>query len=141
MPSPIPDKLRKKVIAEYVECGNYSAVARKFKLSVNGVKKIVQGDTDCAAQCEQKKKENTVAVLAHMDARKKDVCEIIDILLAAIRDPDKIAAAPLNQIATAMGIIIDKYTANEITLPGSKSSSLAGTIMAAYERRKENGEV
>ena len=48
-----------------------------------------------------------------MESQKNDVCRVISSLLKAINDPEKIADATLNQIATAMGIVIDKYTARE----------------------------
>ena len=128
------DKKRKQVVAFYIETGNFSATARHFGLSANGVKKIVNSDTESAEKFTLKKEENTASVLAHMDNKKKDVCTLIDILLAAINNPEKIAATPINLIATTMGILIDKYTVNESGKLLS-SVSLADSIKQAYEKR------
>ncbi len=135
----LTDGERKKVVAAYVETENYSAVARQFGMSVNGVKKIVLAEKGLADKCKRKKEENTASVLAHMDLRKNDVCKIIDALLEAINNPEKIAATPLSQLATTMGILIDKYTANETALQAG-NVSLADSIRQAYEKRVSGGE-
>jgi N6-adenosine-specific RNA methylase IME4 len=110
-------------------------------MSINGVKKVLKSDPELAEKCKLKKEENTVEVLAHMDKRKKDVCAIIDLLLEAIQNPEKIAATPLNQLATTMGIVIDKFTANELANAAETrgNASLADTIRAAYEKRVAEG--
>lgn len=64
------------------------------------------------------------SVLSHMDTRKNDVCAIIDNLLAAIGDPQKIADATVVQLATTLGILIDKYTKNEVVVPSGGESNL-----------------
>lgn len=67
-----------------------------------------------------------------MDSKKNDVCGLIDKLLAAMGDEDKLAAATVNQLATAMGIVIDKYTANEaIKSSDAKETNFFEAIHAA----------
>ena len=47
-------------------------------------------------------------------------------------DEDKLAAATVNQLATAMGIVIDKYTANEaIKSSDAKETNFFEAIRAA----------
>jgi hypothetical protein len=45
-----------------------------------------------------------------MDSRKSQAQEILDLYLKALADPTKLQGATLAQIATAAGIIIDKFT-------------------------------
>ena len=61
---------------------------------------------------EQKKKQNTLDMLAFMDSRKKKMQEAIDMHLQALTDEEKIRSAGLAQIATSFGIIVDKATRN-----------------------------
>ena len=44
-----------------------------------------------------------------MDAHKDLVCNFIGKGLELLNDPDKLAAANLTQITTAMGTVIDKW--------------------------------
>ena len=109
----ISDKQHKKIIALYAECGNYSTVARELGISVSTVKRHCQSDDETAQRVEEKKKENTAAVLQYMEGQKERVCGILDKMLDALETPGKIEAATLPQIATAFGILVDKYSIGE----------------------------
>ena len=109
----LTDKQRKKIIAEYVEGGtSQRKLAEKYHVSPYLIRSILNGDKNLAQKISHKKEENTASVLAFMDSKKNDVCGLIDKLLTAMGDEDKLAAATVNQLATAMGIVIDKYTGN-----------------------------
>lgn len=110
----LTDKQRKQIIAERVEGASIRALAAKYEVSPSAIQRLLKSDTTLKQKCTQKKEENTQSVLAFMDSKKQTVCDLIDKLLAAMGDEDKIAATPLNQLATAMGIVIDKYTAGEV---------------------------
>lgn len=110
----LTDKQRKKIVAESVSGSSMTALAKKYGVSTATIHRVVHGDEKLKEKVEQKKAENTQSVLAFMDSKKQTVCDLIDKLLAAMSDEDKIAATPLNQLATAMGIVIDKYTAGEV---------------------------
>nr|DAI38529.1 MAG TPA: helix-turn-helix domain protein [Caudoviricetes sp.] len=112
MAARLTDKQKKKIIADYVQLGSYNATAKANGVSLNTVKKIVQGNADIAEMCNQKKDENTADILAYMDSQKGVVCEIIGKGLAALNDPEKLAEASPAQITTALGTLIDKFTAN-----------------------------
>ena len=109
----LTDKQKKKIVAESVNGSSMTALAKKYGVSTATIHRVVHGDEKLKEKVEQKKAENTVSILAFMDSKKNDVCGLIDKLLAAMGDEDKLAAATVNQLATAMGIVIDKYTANE----------------------------
>lgn len=118
----LSDKQKKKIIAEYVEGGtSYRKLATKYGVTDYTISQIIKRDKNLQQKIAHKKEENTASVLAYMDSKKDSVCDLIDKLLAAMNDPNKIAATPLSQLATTMGIVIDKYTANELNKPDSST--------------------
>lgn len=106
----LTDRQKKKIIADYTECGNYSQVARKHKVSFDTVKRTVLNDPETVKKAEQKKEQNTADILSFMDGKKKDVCDIISLYLEYLQDPKKLDRASVQSIATSLGIIIDKFT-------------------------------
>lgn len=105
----LTDKQKKKIIADYVECGNYSEVARNHKISASGVKKIVIADSNSMKKFEQKKEENTKDMIEYLDSKKLKAFDFIDKALDGMIDDEKIKKTSVSQLATAMGIVIDKY--------------------------------
>lgn len=110
MAARLTDKQKKKIIADYVECGSYNETAKINGVSRNTVKNIVMADKENATKCQQKKKQNTLDMLAYMDSRKEQAQGVIDDYLKALADPTKIEMAKLSEIATALGIVVDKFT-------------------------------
>lgn len=108
----LTDKQKKKIIADYVESGSYRATARKYNVSDATVRKIVLSDDKILQKCAQKNEQNTLDILAYMESRKEQEHGVIDSYLRALADQEKIAAAKLSEIATATGILIDKFTKN-----------------------------
>ena len=109
MAARLTDKQKKKIIADYVQLGSYNATAKVNGVSLNTVKKIVQGNADIAEMCNEKKEQNTVDILAYMESQKGIVCEILEKGLAALNSPEKLAEASPSQITTALGTLIDKW--------------------------------
>lgn len=112
MAARLTDKRKKKIIADYVQLGSYNAAAKINGVSPNTVKNLVAGNADIAQKCELKKEENTADIISYMESQKNDVCKLLDLYLGELKNPDKIEAANLREIATTMAILIDKYTAN-----------------------------
>ena len=106
----LTDEEREQIIAEWVECGNYSAVARKYGLTEGAVRKIVKSVPNSTNKYEQKKEQITENILAHMDAKKDKVNSLIDLYLEQMSNPEKLKRANVQQIATSMAIVIDKFT-------------------------------
>lgn len=109
MAARLTDRQRKKILADYVQLGNYCATAKINGVSATTVKNIVLANAEFLEKCEQKKEENAADVLAYMESQKKVVCEIIGKGLAALNDPEKLAGASPSQITTALGTLIDKW--------------------------------
>lgn len=121
----LTDEMRKKIIADYVDCENYSAVARKYGVSRTTVSNIVNNDSAICEKLHRKKDENTQSVLEYMDSKKDAVCELIDLYLGELVSPVKTEKATLAQIATALGIVIDKFTA----VKANNGSSEQGVVL------------
>ena len=110
MAARLTDKQKKKIIADYIQLGSYNATAKANGVSLNTVKNIVQGNADVAEKCKQKKEENTADILDYMDSQRKDVCKVLGLCLSELKKADRYKKTPLQQIATTMAILIDKYT-------------------------------
>lgn len=106
----ITDKQKKEIIASYVECENYSEVARKYNVSVDTVKRFVTQDKEIVNNLKQKREENTQEVLKAMKERNNKKIEIIDKIFKAMDGKlDNIDMfTNIKDLATAYGIIIDK---------------------------------
>ena len=110
MAARLTDRQKKKIIADYVQLGSYNATAKANGVSLNTVKKIVQGNAEIAEMCNRKKDENTADILAYMESKRNAVCDIMEVGLAVL--PDKIQTAKsASEVTTALGTLIDKFTA------------------------------
>ena len=111
MAARLTDKQKKKIIADYVEMGSYNATAKRNGVSDGTVKRIVEDCGDIQEKLEQKKEENTADILAYMESKRGIVCEIIEKGLMALNSDEKLAEATPAQITTALGTLIDKWSA------------------------------
>lgn len=111
MAARLTDKQKKRIIADYVELGSYNAVGKINGVSPNTVKKIVNGNANIASMCERKKEENRSDILAHMEKKRDKVCKIIDLYLDELIDVKSFEKLTPSQLTTAMGTLIDKFTA------------------------------
>ncbi|MBE6599120.1 MAG: helix-turn-helix domain-containing protein [Ruminococcaceae bacterium] len=126
----LTDLQKKEIIADYLELGSYNAVAKKHGISDKTVKAAVMSDPDFAKKAEEKKGENAADILSYMETKKNTVCKIIDAYLEALLDPDKIKNATPNQLTTALGTVIDKFTAMK---GAADKNSTAETMLSLAE--------
>ena len=105
------DRQKKKIIADYMVVESYNAAAKMNGVSKDTVKRIVQNCEDFAQKAQQKKEDNTADILAYMESQRGVVCEIIGKGLAVLNDEEKLKEATPTQITTAIGTLIDKWTA------------------------------
>jgi transposase-like protein len=103
------DKERKKIIADYIECGSYSAVAKKYKVAASTIKRICDGDPQTQKNATIQKQRNTMDVLAYMESKKDLACEFIGKALTAMANDEKLAGANVNQIANALKTIAELW--------------------------------
>ena len=111
MAARLTDKQKKKIVADYVELGSYNATAKRNGVSNHTVKHVVLEVPEMSDKIQQKKEENTADIMAYMEKQRGVVCEIIGKGLEALNSPEKLAEATPAQITTALGTLIDKWTA------------------------------
>ena len=106
----LTDIQKKKIIADYIENGNYSETGRMNNVSDNTVRDIVSKNKDTSEKLERKKEENTKDILEYMDSLCEKQKRIIDLSLEAIEEklsnPDMFTN--VKDIATVYGVIFDK---------------------------------
>lgn len=107
----LSDKQKKQIILQRAEGASLRTLAHRFSVSDTTIRRVLKGDPKTFQKVAQKKAQNTADILDYMDHQKEKVCEVLDKYLVALGDPIKINRAGILQIATAMGILIDKYTA------------------------------
>ena len=108
----LSDRQHKAMIARYAETNNFSQVAKEFGVSVNTVKNHCNADENIAHICAQKKEQNTLDMIEFLDSRKSKAQDFLDLAFEYLQDTKKLDKAGLQSIATAMGIVVDKFIQN-----------------------------
>lgn len=103
----LTDNKKKRIISDYAEFGSYRKVAQIHGVSATTVKKLLLKDEEAAKMCADKKAQNAADMVDFLNSRRLKAQEFLDMCLEVM--PEKLANATLNQIATAFGIVIDKY--------------------------------
>lgn len=114
------EKKRKKIIADWALEGSYRAAARKNKVSPSTVRRLVLAEPELAEAARDKKRACARDMLSYMDGKRDAVCDIIGLSLEELSDPDRLKAAGIRDIATTMGILIDKWTRAQQTAQGKE---------------------
>lgn len=115
MAARVTDKQKKKIVADYLEMESINAVAKANHVSWMTVKTILEDSGDIGKKLEEKREQNTLDMLAYMESRKEQAQNVVDKYLKALADPEKIDDATLSQIATALGIVVDKFTKSAVS--------------------------
>lgn len=104
------DLEKKTIIADYVDCQNYSEVAKKYGVSVEAIRRIVKEDDNIVKKLEAKKEENTLTTIEYMQTQHETKKRILDKILNAIENKaDSLDMfTNIKDLATAYGIILDK---------------------------------
>lgn len=109
--SKLTDKQKKKIIADYVDNGNYSETARLNNTTDTTVRTIIKENKNIALKkMEQKKEENTQDMLQYLESKKEDKKRVIELCFKALEDklasPDMFTS--IRDIAMVYGILVDK---------------------------------
>ena len=109
----LTDKQKKKIIADYMENGNYRETARINSVAVDTVRRIIlknKNNQDFIKKSTEKKEENTKDILEYMDSIVKDQKEVINLSLQVLKD--KLSSPDLftniRDVAIVYGTIFDK---------------------------------
>ena len=108
MAARLTDRQKKKIVADYLETESYNATAKKNGVCGQTVRRVIEESQGITENLKRKKEENTADILAYMDSRRKQVCDIIEVGLAVL--PEKIQTAKTaSEVTTAIGTLIDKW--------------------------------
>ena len=107
----LTDRQKKKIIADYVDNGNYSETARLNNTTDTTVRTIIKKNKNITLKkMEQKKEENTQDMLQYLESKKEDKKRVIELCFKALEDklasPDMFTS--IRDIAMVYGIIVDK---------------------------------
>lgn len=125
MAARLTDKQRKNIIADRADGLSLRQLAAKYGVSHSTVKNTLDRDSETVQICTHKKEENTLEMLAYMDAQKGKAQELLSKIIDALGDPDKLARANVRDLATAYGIIADKFLAAQ---PKERDEVLARAV-------------
>lgn len=127
----LTDKQKKKIIADYVDNGNYSETARMNNTTDTTVRTIIKDNKDMALKkMEQKKQQNTKDILDYMEETKEKRKKVIDLCLEKMEERlNKDELMNIKDIATAYGVLVDKsLKVNEMNSTGNNSNTNVPTI-------------
>ena len=127
----LTDKQKKKIIADYVDNGNYSETARINNTTDTTVRTIIKDNKDMALEkMEQKKQQNTKDILEYMEETKEKRKKVIDLCLEKMEERlNKDELMNIRDIATAYGVLVDKsLKVNEMNGNGNNLNINVPTI-------------
>lgn len=108
----LTDKKKKQIIADRVDGMSLRDLAAKHNVSVYAVRCAIKSDPTITQKITDKKEANTLDMLEFLNLQKGQAQETVKNILEAINDPDKLARTNPRDLATALGIIIDKFLNN-----------------------------
>ena len=106
----LTDRQKKKIIADYVDNGNYSETARINGVNKSTVQRLISKNQEVQQKAQEKKEENTQDMLQYLESKKEDKKRVIELCFKALEDklasPDMFTS--IRDIAMVYGIIVDK---------------------------------
>lgn len=106
----LTDRQKKKIIADRIEGMSLRRIAAKYGVTEYAVRKTIKDNPDITQKIAKKKEQNTLDMMAFLDEQKTSAQEFILMAMQALKDPDKLNRTGAQALATAMGIVIDKFT-------------------------------
>jgi len=117
------ERQKAEVIALAASGMSNREIARKFEISEGTVRNILLRNPEITQICAHKKEENLRSVLEFMDSQRDDVCSLIGKLVSSMSNQKEIDKASVPQLATALGIVVDKYTKKTVEQPSGEASN------------------
>lgn len=106
----LTDKQKKKIIADYVDNGNYSETARMNGVNKSTVQRLISKNQKVQQKAQEKKEKNTQDMLQYLESKKEDKKRVIELCFKALEDklasPDMFTS--VRDIAMVYGVIVDK---------------------------------
>ena len=107
----LTEEAKQKIIADYVITQNKKQTAELNGVSRTTVRRILDeaDKTELCKKVHQKKTEVTESVTEYVESQGEEVKRLIGKYIAALDDEEKLSHANLVQVATALGIVMDKF--------------------------------
>ena len=105
----LSDRQRKQIITDRVNGMSLRKIGAKYGVAETTIRRVLKSDPKTAQRVAAKKEEHVQDMFAFMDDQKGSVQEFIQLGLAAMKDETKLKKAGVQSIATAIGIVLDKY--------------------------------
>ena len=106
----LTDRQKKKIIADYVDNGNYSETARINGVNKSTVQRLISKNQEVQQKAQEKKDKNTEDMLQYLESKKEDKKRVIELCFKALEDklasPDMFTS--VRDIAMVYGVIVDK---------------------------------
>ena len=109
MAARVTGKKRKQIIADRIEGMSIRKLAEKYGVSRYAVELAIKSDPEFSQKMTQKKEQDTLEMLEYMDRQKTNAQKLLSAIIEALNDPEKLARANVRDLATAYGIIADKF--------------------------------
>lgn len=140
MAARLTDIQKKKIVADYLDTQSINTAAKRNGVSWDSAKKAIEEAGDIEKKLEEKKQQNTKDIIAYMESRKGQICEIIQKGLDVLNTPGKLEEASPAQITTMIGTLLDK--AVQYTQNGTISPDMAedNELLAQMFMRDKNAE-
>lgn len=106
----LTDRQKKAIITDRVNGMTFRAIAKKYGISATSVQRIIRADPETARKVTEKNEQNTQDMLDYLDVQKGKAQALLTAIIEALNDPEKLARANVRDLATAYGIIVDKFT-------------------------------
>ena len=107
----LTDKQKQKIVADFVQTQNKAKTAELNGVSRTTVRRVLEemDTSELSEKVHRKKEENTESVLQYIEQQGDNVKTLIGKYIGELQDDEKIAKASVREIATALGIVIDKF--------------------------------
>lgn len=107
------DEEIKKIKSDYKRLKSYKKCAEENSISVYMAKKLINGKkkpkkrVKMKSVCEDAGLQDSAG--DYMEKKRRDALQFIGKCLDTMSSEEKLANAPINQIASAMGVVMDKF--------------------------------
>ena len=104
---------KNQIIIEAAEGITIQEQVRKYGVSYTTIKRVRRSDPPLNEAAEKRVIATRDSIIEHMEKLRPEINTLLDEYIQELHDPEKRKNATLVQLATTMGILIDKFTAHE----------------------------
>lgn len=120
----LTDMDKKMILTDHLDGVSNMEIAKKFDISRTHVRRVIKSFDPDNETVKKQIEANDEDIAKYLEEKRKKALKFIDLALDEMCNPDKIKGATLNQIATAFGIICDKYGFTEYTYNSDTSGKV-----------------